>query len=204
MNTTRRVMTTVGLLIVSGTVAMQALAGTVRGGSPYGIGESIRDCQIDSESYGCEGFRLAPIQVNGRLYNGADFFFRSPRDANGNYNEGLLDIIDVGPVKAGGHFFLPLRNPNLSFPNSDAFSTDTLATGVFVCKLNDPSNPVIASSSTGPLLGLPCTGGTDNAAKVTATIQSGGVMFSFQGDLANLVLFTEEGNVIRESDGSDQ
>jgi len=113
---------------------MQALAGTVRGGSPYGIGESIR---------------------------------------------------------------------NLSFPNSDAFSTDTLATGVSVCKLNDPSNPVIASSSTGPLLGLPCTGGTDNAAKVTATIQSGGVMFSFQGDFANLVLFTEEGNVIRESDGSD-
>jgi hypothetical protein len=139
--------------------------------------------------------------VNGKMYNGAGFSFRTPHDSNGNYNQGVLDIIDVGPVKAGSSFFLPLFNPNLSFPNPDAFSTSTLATGVFVCDVSNPSI-IVVSSSTGLMLGLPCTGGTDDATKATVTIQKNGILFTFQADFANLVLFTGAGNARRGGDGS--
>jgi hypothetical protein len=170
-------------------------ATTIRSASGYGTGESISQCQTPVGN--CEGFQLAPIQVNGIWYNGADFFFRTP-DVDGNSNQKLLDIIDVGQVSSGGSFFLPLLNPSASFQFTDGFSSDTLATGLFGC--GNSGAPFAVSSNTDnngnpiPLSGLPCMGVTDSNL-VTSTIESNGILFSFNGDISNLVLFTEDDNV---------
>ena len=181
----------VALLATSAFFAASVSATTIRSASGYGTGESISQCQAATGN--CEGFQLAPIQVNGIWYNGADFFFRTPTDLNNNFIAGQLDIIDIGQVSSGGSFFLPLVSPNLLFLNSDGSSTDLLATGVFSCS-TDP-NDTTASSSTGPMLGLPCMGGGDDPSLVNELIQSNGITFTFSGDISNLVLFTEEGNV---------